>query len=67
MKESNNKKIIYSLNIDDIQNVAQQDLERELTPAEIQLVIEKIKAKMPWFDIISDSISEVLNVKELHQ
>ncbi len=60
MKNQNNKEIIYSLIIEDVQTVAQQEIERELTPKEIENIKDSIAEKIPWYDAISDAITEVL-------
>lgn len=52
------KKIIYELTIDDIQEVAIQELDRELTKEEIKQLIDPIAEKIPWYDVIADSINE---------
>ncbi len=36
------EKIIYSINIEDVQNVAEQELERKLTAKELKLVEDKV-------------------------
>jgi hypothetical protein len=53
-------KIIYSLNVKDIQYVANQELERNLSPDEIQKIIDTIAEKINWYDAISNSINEEL-------
>jgi hypothetical protein len=56
MKHKND--IVYSLNIDDIQEVAMQELDRELTLEEIKKIIDPIAEKIPWYEAIADSINE---------
>jgi hypothetical protein len=58
-----NNKIIYSLNITDVQIVALEELNRKLTKEEIELVIDKIGEKINWHDVISDSINEIVILK----
>ena len=53
-----NKKIIYSLTVEDIQTVALQELDRNLLPAEIEKIKEVIAEKINWYDAISNSINE---------
>lgn len=53
-----NNKIIYSLNVEDIQNVANQELDRDLTDKEIIKITDTIAEKIPWYDAIVDSIQE---------
>lgn len=50
----NKEKIIYSINIEDVQTVALQELDRELTKDELKIVEEKIGDHVKWYNIISD-------------
>jgi hypothetical protein len=52
-----NKKIIYSINIEDVQDVAEQELDRELTIDELKIVADKIGDQFDWYG----SIVAVLN------
>ena len=47
------KKIVYELTIEDIQEVANQELERELSLEEIELIRDRIAEKIPWYDAIA--------------
>ena len=58
----NNDTIIYSLNIDDIQEVAVQELDRELTYDEIRKLVDPIAKKVSWYDVIAEAINEVILV-----
>ena len=62
MKRKN--EIIYSLNVADIQEVAMQELDRELTPEEIKTLIDPIAEKIPWYEAVADSINEKFGVSE---
>jgi len=53
--------IIYELTIEDIQYVAQQELERDLTLDEINKIKNKIGDKINWYDSIADTISETIH------
>jgi hypothetical protein len=53
-------KIIYQLTIEDVQEVAMQELERELSAKEIKKLIDPIAEKIPWYDVIADAINETL-------
>ncbi len=53
---------IYKLTIEDIQNVAQQEIRRDLTSDEIQKIRGRIEDKIKWYDAIADSISENINI-----
>jgi len=56
MKPKN--KIVYQLMTEDIQEVAIQELDRELTEEEIQKLIDPIAEKISWYDAIADAINE---------
>ncbi|MBS3918778.1 MAG: hypothetical protein KG012_07825 [Deltaproteobacteria bacterium] len=50
-------KIIYSINIEDVQNVAQQELGRALTDSELKIVEDKIGDQFDWFEAIASVIA----------
>lgn len=52
-------KIIYSLNISDIQNVAEEYLSRELNDEELMKVIDRIGDYIPWYNAIENTIIEL--------
>lgn len=54
-------KIIYSLNEDDIQTVALQEVERNLSSQEIEKIKTLIAEKINWYDAITDAINEKIN------
>ena len=56
------EKIIYSINIEDVQNVAAQELERKLTAKELKLVEDKIGDCIKWYEAILNAIY-ALNIK----
>lgn len=53
-------KIFYYLSVDDIQEVADQKLERELSPEEVKYVEDHVGDYIQWFDAISFAIDEML-------
>ncbi len=53
----NKEKIIYSINIEDVQNVAEEQLGRELTEKEVNFVEDRLGDYVDWYD----SICFVLN------
>ncbi len=55
----NPEKIIYSINIEDVQNVAEEELERKLTAKELRLVEEKVGDYIHWYEAILNAINEV--------
>ena len=52
----NPEKIIYSINIEDVQNVAEQELERKLTVKELKLVEGKVGDYINWYEAILNAI-----------
>jgi hypothetical protein len=54
--------IVYSINIQDIQTVAFQEMDRELTDGEIEKVKDIIGERLNWYDAILDAINERINV-----
>lgn len=51
--------IIYSINIEDIQTVAVNELERELSDIETEKIKHLIGEKISWYDAIADTINEL--------
>ncbi len=49
-------RIVYSLNVEDIQTVAEERLQHPLTASEIQIVEQHIPDYINWFDAIADAI-----------
>jgi hypothetical protein len=45
-------KILYSINVADVQTVAQELIERKLTDEEVLMVSDKIGDHIAWFDAI---------------
>ena len=57
-------KIMYSINVEDIQNVAEQELDRELTDKEIKLIEERLGDYIDWYGAIASTLDEVIPNKE---
>ena len=57
----NSEEIVYSLCVEDIQCVAEEDYSRPLTEAELQSVIEKLPDYIDWWEAISSTIMDVLD------
>jgi predicted transcriptional regulator len=49
-------KIIYSINIEDVQNVAAEELERKLTKKELEIIEDKIGNYIDWYSAIDIAI-----------
>ncbi len=62
MEDIDLNEIIYQLTVEDICNVAEQELDRELSDAEIELIKEKIGNYIDWYESISACISD--NIEE---
>lgn len=56
MTDSN---IFYVLTIEDIQNVAEESLQRNLSDDEVLRVIPFVENHIPWHDIIDEAIHQV--------
>jgi hypothetical protein len=65
MNMKNKNEIIYQLTIEDIQEVAMQELDRELTKEEVKRLIDPIAEKIPWYNAIADAINETLVENEV--
>jgi len=46
------EKNIYSLNVEDVQTVAREELKRELSLEEIEIIERKIGNYINWYEII---------------
>ena len=54
-------KCIYQLTIEDLQNVAEEELGRELTEKEIKIVEKEVAENIPWYDVIATAISDLIS------
>lgn len=57
----NDNKTVYWLSEEDIQTVALNELERNLTAQEINRVTALIAKKINWYEAISNSINECVD------
>lgn len=64
MQNNKNEKIIYSINIEDIQTVAQDELDRDLTLDEIKNIEYAIAENLDWYSAISNAINSNLDLEE---
>ena len=58
-----NSENFYSLSTEDIQNVAQDCLGRDLSDTEVVAVIPEIEKRIAWYDAIYDSIEQTIGSK----
>lgn len=49
-------KVIYQLTVEDLQTVANEELNRDLTETEIKLLEDKIGDHINWYDVIHNAI-----------
>lgn len=61
MGNDNNGKIVYSINVDDIREVANQVLGRDLTKEESALVQDSVGDNIDWFQAIENAIRKHIN------
>ncbi|MFZ3090080.1 MAG: hypothetical protein WA240_05575 [Nitrospirota bacterium] len=55
-------KIIYSINIEDVQNVAEEELGRKLAEKELKIIEDKIGDYIDWYGAIDMAMqNEVLH------
>ncbi len=55
-------KIIYSLNVADIQTVSKETLNRKLSDVEVESILDSIAEKIHWYEAIQYSIIENIKV-----
>jgi len=57
-------RIVYSLNVEDLQNVAEQELDRELTDEEIKIVEDRLGDYIDWYETIAMVLAELKELKK---
>lgn len=61
----NAQEVIYSLNVEDIQSVALQEIDRDLTSEEIENLKDSIADNINWYDAIAFAISQTVDSNTL--
>lgn len=61
----NTSKIIYSINIEDIQNVAEEELGRKLNRKELKAVEDKLGDYISWHETISFALNDAVRSQKL--
>jgi len=56
----NPEDIVYSINVEDLQNVAEQELGRALTDNEIQSVARKVGDFIDWYGVVVATLAHCL-------
>lgn len=64
-RKKDSDKVIYYITISDIQEVAFESFERELTPDEIKLIQDLIGDHINWYDAIYNAIDEKVRSGEI--
>lgn len=64
LKITDKARIVYSLSVEDLQHVAYDELERELTEEEIKHVEEKLGDYISWYEAISLAIGDIVDDTE---
>lgn len=57
-----NNKIVYSLNVEDVQTVAMDTLHRKLSEEEIQAIETSIANNIEWHEVIQRAIIDKLEL-----
>ncbi len=63
MKKTDNEEVVYSINIQDIQDVANDVLERNLTKKELEIIKDKVGDYIDWFQAIENAINNNIHEK----
>lgn len=63
-KNMNTSRIIYSINVEDIQNVAKEHLGRQATKKELKRVEDKLGNYIDWHEAIILAIDNAVNSQE---
>jgi hypothetical protein len=58
-----NETILYSINVEDVQTVAEEELGRKLTDAEIGLVEDKLGDYIDWHSAIESALNNTIAEK----
>lgn len=56
-------RIIYSINVEDLQSVADQELDRELTEKEIKFVENRLGDYVDWYGAIASAINDLSKLR----
>ena len=63
----NKNTILYSLDIQDAQTVSVQEIGRELTAEEIEIVEDLVAEKIDWYEAFAAAIHQAIKSKKLHR
>ena len=65
LKNLSKSPLVYMLNTEDVQNVAKENIGRELTHEEIKKIIEPISKNIGWTDAINIAIDQHIKSSEV--
>jgi hypothetical protein len=58
-------KLSYSINIEDVQNVAEEEIGRKLTKKELKIIEDKLGGYIDWYGAIDIAVkNEILNHRQ---
>ncbi|MFA4829779.1 MAG: hypothetical protein WC855_11790 [Thermodesulfovibrionales bacterium] len=60
-------KIIYSLNIEDVQNVAEEELGRQASKKELKIVEDKVGDYIDWHGAISLALNDAVRTQKTNR
>lgn len=63
-ESTNKERIVYSINVEDLQHVANEELSRDLEANEIEMVEDKVGEYISWYDAIASAISDVIAAQD---
>ncbi len=58
-------RVIYSINIEDVQNVAEEHLGREASKKELKIVEDKLGNYIDWYEAITFALNDAVNLKKV--
>jgi hypothetical protein len=56
--------ILYSINVQDVQDVAQREFDRELNDKEIESVAAKLGEYIDWYEAVNTTVAQTLQKGE---
>ena len=56
--------VLYQLTVEDFQNIALENIERELSDEEVKKVADWVADRIPWYDLIDNGITELIGNKD---
>ncbi|MFZ1828062.1 MAG: hypothetical protein WAW42_04700 [Candidatus Competibacteraceae bacterium] len=61
LEVTNSQRIVYSINVEDLQNVANDELSRDLNADKIKMVADRLGDYIPWYDAIVSTINDLID------